>query len=104
MTPEQSARWHAELVRADRHWATQHRANPLPSDRLLVLIRAMSGAQRDLELEMANTRGLLARLVEAVTGGWDPKGDVACQAQEALRELRRVEAFLLSLHNEQGAA
>lgn len=104
MTPEQAAHWHAELVRADRHWATAHRANPLPPDRLAWLLRAFSGAQRDLELEHANTRALIARLVEAVVGRWDPRGDVAVQAQTALRELRRIERYLLSLHNEQEVA
>lgn len=104
MTPEQTAHWHAELVRADRHWATAHRANSLPPDRLAWLLRAVSGSQRDLELEHANTRALLARLVEVVTGQWDPRGDAATQVQEAMREVRRVEAYLQSLHAEQEVA
>lgn len=104
MTPEQVTRWRAELVRADRNWATAHRANPLPPDRLAFLFRAMSGAQRELELEMANTRGCLARLIEAVTGRWRPNVAVGEQAVDALRQVHKVEQYLMSLHDEQGAA
>lgn len=104
MTPEQAVRWEAALVRADRHWATAHRTNPLPPDRLVWLVHATATVQHQQELEHANTRALLARLVEAVAGRWDPHGDPAVQAQAALRELRRIEQYLLSLHNEQGAA
>lgn len=104
MTPEQSARWHAEMVATDRRWATAHRANPLPPERLLVLLRAVSGSQRDLELETANTRGCLARLVEAVTGRWRNGVDVGEQTVEALQQVHKVEQYLLSQQDEQGAA
>lgn len=104
MTPEQSARWHAEMVAADRRWATAHRANPLPPERLLVLLRAVSGSQRDLELEMANTRGCLARLVEAITGQWRQGIDVGEQTVDALRQVHQVEAYLQSKHDEQEVA
>lgn len=104
MTPEQSARWHAEMVAADQRWATAHRANPLPPERLLVLLRAVSGSQRDLELETANTRGCLARLVEAVTGRWRNGVDAGEQTVEALQQVHKVEQFLMSLHNEQEVA
>lgn len=104
MTPEQTTHWQAELVRADRHWATAHRATPLPPDRLAWLFRIVAGMQRDLELEVANARGCLGRLVEAVTGEWDPRGDVGAQTQEAFRHVHQVEQYLMSLHNEQEVA
>lgn len=110
-TPEQVSRLNIQyvLVRADRQWATDHLANALPADRMDYLIRAVEKsvgmtAVRDLECELAVTRGLLSRLVEAVTGQWDPRGDPGQQAQEALRQVRRVEAYLASLNPDQEVA
>jgi hypothetical protein len=111
MTPEQASRINIqfEMVRADRRWATEHRTTAIPPDRMDWLIRAMekhvgATAVLEVEMELANTRGCLARLIEAVTGRWQPDVEVGAQALAAMRQLRQVEAFLLSLSDEQGVA
>lgn len=110
-TPEQQSRMRIQyaLVRADRSWAGHHMANALPPDRMDMLVRAVeksigATACLGLEVELANARGCLARLVEAVTGEWLPEEDAGAQALHALQQVRRVEAFLLSLHVDQEVA
>jgi hypothetical protein len=111
MTPEQSSRLniHYVLVQADRQYANDHLTNALPPDRMDVLIRAVetnigSTAVRELEGELANARGCLARLLEAVNGAWSPGMDVGAQTWEALRQVHAVEAYFQSLNNEQEVA
>jgi hypothetical protein len=91
------------LVRADRRYAQEHLTNALPPDRMDTLIRAVdsnfgASAVGELELIAANSKALIGRLVEAVSGSWNPAGNVARQVVEALRQLRQVEAFLRSLN------
>lgn len=111
MTPELDTRLKIGLVmvQADRNWAVHHLANPLPADRIDVLVRAVESSigatgVRDLEAQLATARGCLARLVEAVTGKWLPDKSPGAQAMEAIRQVHRVEAYLLSQQDEQGAA
>lgn len=94
------------IVRADRRYAEDHLAKPLPPDRLDTLIRAVdanfgTAAVQELEVIAANTKALLGKLVTAVTGTWNPDRNVVRQVQDALRQLRQVEAHLLSQHEEQ---
>ena len=104
MTLEQVDRWRVELVAADREWAIQHRTNPLPSDRMATLCRVLAAAQRDVDVETVNARTMLRRLVVAVTGEWADDLPPVGQAQEALRQLRKVEQFLKSLQVDQEVA
>ena len=107
MTPEQAVRVRVQqaMVSADHRWAMQRRANPLPADRIDVLSRAVaSDAVPDLTLQVANARGCLARLVEAITGTWRPTVAAGEQKADALRQLRQIEAFLLSLQVDQEVA
>lgn len=110
-TPEQQSRMRIQyaLVRADRHWATQHLSNALPPDRMEMIVRAVEKAVGttgvlELELELAKTRGCLARLVEAVAGAWQPDVDAGAQAHDAMQIVRRVEAYLVSLQDDREVA
>lgn len=111
MTPELDTRLKIGLVmvQADRNWSVHHLANPLPADRMDVLVRAVESSVgatgvRELEAQLASVRGCLARLVEAVVGEWLPDKSPGAQTVEAIRQVHRVEAYLQSLEEEQGAA
>lgn len=96
------------LARADRQWAQQHMTHPLPPDRLDALARdlhaAVVVAVQDQQVRSANERGCLARLIEAINGVWDKAADPGAQTSEALRQLHRVEQYLMSLNHEQEVA
>lgn len=96
------------LARGDRIWAQQHMTHPLPADRLDALARELHAtvvvAVQDQRLRSANERGCLARLIEAVLGTWDPAVDPGAQTAEALKQVRRVEAYLVSLNHDQEVA
>lgn len=97
------------LIRADRKWAADNAADIMLADHMGALIRALQEHTGtllvdDTRHEVANLRVLLGRMVKTITGGWDPDGDIPKQATEALRQLRVIESFLRSLHEEQGAA
>ncbi|MGB3443856.1 MAG: hypothetical protein WBA97_34395 [Actinophytocola sp.] len=96
------------LARADRKWAQQHMTHTLPADRLDALARDLHAtvtvAMQDQQARSANERGCLARLLTAVNGVWDKAGDPGEQTAEALKQLRRVEQYLMSLNHGQEVA
>lgn len=93
------------LVRADRRWSLDNEDSVSDPPRMDALVTAVEHWADSLETEAANTRALLGRVLLAVNERWDQDGDVPKQVSEALRQLRLVRAYLLSLqHDEQGAA
>lgn len=98
------------MVKADRRWAGERYAPPLPPDRMVNLIRAATTAVPPLPdgmvAELSFTRALLRALVEAANGVWLPDVDPVLQVQLALQQLGEVEVYLMSLQgeDEKGAA
>lgn len=90
------------IIRADRKWCADNAADATPAEHLNAIISAVEEqvgtvAVDRLRLELANTRTLLGKLVRAITGTWDAKGCLGGQVTEALRQVRMVERYLLSL-------
>lgn len=104
MTGEDLDRARVGLFDADRRWATAHRTTPLAPDRFAALCRAQAAVMREQHAEYANVRAMLRKLVTAVTGRWDDDLPEVGQAMEALRQLRRVERYLLSQQHNQEVA
>lgn len=93
------------LTRADQRWAVLNADEMTDPPRMDFLVGALEhGLVSDLEADLANTRAMLARVVSVIVGEWDPNGSMASQVTEALRQLRAVRAYLLSLRNEQKGA
>lgn len=93
------------LTRADSRWAMDNNDDAIHPERMAALIEAVetsigrTGVER-LQLDLANARALIGRLVEAVRGRWDPARDQQGQIRAALDELRQVERYLLSLNED----
>lgn len=89
------------VERADRAWALHEQADQSEPDRLAAIARSVRDhvhlhVMDNLEVELGSTRALLGRLVNAVTGDWDPDEPAAPQVNAAIRDLRAVEAYLTS--------
>lgn len=98
------------VIRADRRWCEENAADATSADHLNAIIQAVEGhigtpALDTLNVELANTRALLGKLVAATVGSWDPKKSHAGQVTAALGQIRTVERYLKSLNdNQRGAA
>lgn len=111
MNPDRSTRVNIRsvLTHADNDWAMGHSARTIEPARMLALVEAIEKsigrtAVERLQLDLANARALIGRLVEAVRGGWDPARDQHGQIQSALDELKAVERYLRGLNDEQKGA
>lgn len=98
------------VIRADRRWCEENAADATSAEHLNAIIRAVEdhvgiAASDRTQLELANARTLLGKVVRAVTGSWKAAGNHAEQVAEALKELRLVRDYLTSLNtNQRGAA
>lgn len=91
------------LTRADARWAMENSDEAVHPERLDALIDAVETnvgktAVERLELELANTRAMLGRLVTEIRGHWNPDRPAQPQARAALEDLRLLERYLLSLN------
>ena len=93
------------LVRADQRWSVLNGDEMIDPPRMDALVTALEqGLVSDLDAELANAKALLARLVGVINDGWEPEVSTGSQVTEALRQLRAVRAYLLSLHHEEKGA
>jgi MoxR-like ATPase len=92
------------LTRADNDWAVGHSAQAVEPARMLALVEALEKnlgrtAVERLQLDLANARALIGRLVEAICGRWDPARDQHAQIRAALDDLKVIRQYLESLHD-----
>lgn len=110
MTPNPRLNLGLVVIRADRRWCEENAADATSADHLNAIIRAVEDhvglpAMDRTAHELANTKTLLGKLVRAVTGEWKPARNHTEQVNAALKELKLVRDYLLSLNTtEKGAA
>lgn len=96
------------VIRADRRWCEENAADATPADHLNAIIRAVdehvgTAAVDQLSADLANTKALLGKLVQAVTGEWKSGGCHAKQVNDAVRQVRAVREYLTN-EAQRGAA